>query len=287
LDNIEVILVNSFTESGKGGNPAGVVFNADELSDVQKLKIAQAVGFSETAFVSSDPEADYELSFFTTTSEVDFCGHATLAAFSTMYQTDMISAGTYVQKTKAGILSVCIESNGKVVMEQQLPQKLGCFSYQEISDLIGIESSILETTKLPIEVISTGLPDVIIPVPLGCLDKILPNDNRIANFCKAHKVIGFHVFELYDQESKLTASCRNFAPLFGISEESATGTANGALACYLTEHLALGNDYIFEQGRAMSCTSIITASIQSEGSKITNVKVGGFAKSMGRLVVSV
>ena len=103
MDNIEVILVNSFTESGKGGNPAGVVFNADELSDVQKLKIAQAVGFSETAFVSSDPEADYELSFFTTTSEVDFCGHATLAAFSTMYQTDMISAGTYVQKTKAGI----------------------------------------------------------------------------------------------------------------------------------------------------------------------------------------
>ena len=61
LDNIEVALVNSFTVNGKGGNPAGVVFNADQLSDAKKLKIAQAIGYSETAFVSSDDEADYEV----------------------------------------------------------------------------------------------------------------------------------------------------------------------------------------------------------------------------------
>jgi len=287
LESIEVTLVNSFTDNGNGGNPAGVVFNADKLSDVQKLKIAQAVGYSETAFVSSDDEADYEVSFFTTTSEIDFCGHATLATFSTMYQIGIISAGTYVQRTKAGMLSVCIESSGKVVMEQQLPQKLDCFSYQEISNVIGIESSILARTKLPIEVISTGLPDVIIPVPNGYLDKIQPNDDSIADFCKKHKVVGFHVFELYDRESKLTASCRNFTPLFGISEESATGTSNGALACYLTEHLALGSDFVFEQGRAMNCTSIITASVQLDDSKIVNVKVGGFANSIGSVVISV
>lgn len=287
LVNIEVNLVSSFTVNGKGGNPAGVVLNSDKLSDAQKLKISQAVGYSETAFVSSDDEADYEVSFFTTTGEVDFCGHATLATFSTLYQKGILTAGSYVQRTKVGILTVTIEPSGKVIMEQQLPQKLDCFSYQEISNVIGIKSSILESTKLPIEVISTGLPDVIIPVPNGYLDIIKPDDELIANFCEKHKVVGFHVFELCGSESKLTASCRNFAPLFGISEESATGSSSGALACYLTEHLALGSDYVFEQGRVMDCTSIITASVKSDNSTLISVKVGGFASNIGTVVIPV
>ena len=284
---IEVTLVNSFTAEGNGGNPAGVVFNADNLSDAQKLKIAQAVGYSETAFVSSDDKADYEVTFFTTTEEVEFCGHATLATFSTMYQTGMITAGSYVQRTKAGMLSVTVEPNGKVIMEQQLPKNLGSFSYPQISNIIGIDSKILESTKLPIEVISTGLSDVMIPVPNGYLDVILPNDEVIANFCKEHSVVGFHVFELCAPVSRFTASCRNFAPLLGISEESATGSASGALACYLTEHLNLGGDYIFEQGRAMNCTSIITASVEVSNSTIINVNVGGFVSNIGTVYISI
>lgn len=275
--NIEVILVNSFTLNGQGGNPAGVVLNADKLTDKQKLKIAHAVGYSETAFVSSDDEADFAVSFFTTTDEVDFCGHATLATFSTLYQKGLLAAGTYTQRTKVGILPVTIEPSGKVIMAQQLPQTLACFSYHEIAPVIGIESSILQSTQLPIEVISTGLPDVIIPVPYGYLDLINPNDELIAAFCKKYEVVGFHVFELCSAGAKLTASCRNFAPLFGISEESATGSSSGALACYLTEHLALGSEYVFEQGRAMGCASIITASIESDNATVTRVQVGGFA----------
>jgi PhzF family phenazine biosynthesis protein len=287
LVNVEVILVNSFTDNGKGGNPAGVVLNADELSYAQKLKIAQIVGYSETAFVSFDDIADYQVSFFTTTDEVDFCGHATLATFSTMYQTGIITTGVYVQRTKAGMLSVTIEPNGKVVMDQQLPQHLGGFSYETISNVIGISSKILESTDLPIEVISTGLPDVIIPVPYGYLDSIIPDDKMIADFCKKHHVIGFHVFELCRPESKYTASCRNFAPLFGISEESATGCASGALACYLSEHIDSDSHYIFEQGRAMNCTSIITASVKSTNSSIINVKVGGFAQRISTLSIQI
>lgn len=283
--NIEVILVNSFTVNGQGGNPAGVVLNADKLTDKQKLKIAHAVGYSETAFVSSDDEADFAVSFFTTTDEVDFCGHATLATFSTLYQKGLLAAGTYTQRTKVGILPVTIEPSGKVIMAQQLPQTLACFSYHEIAPVIGIESSILQSTQLPIEVISTGLPDVIIPVPYGYLDLINPNDELIAAFCKKYEVVGFHVFELCSAGAKLTSSCRNFAPLFGISEESATGSSSGALACYLTEHLALGSEYVFEQGRAMGCTSIITASIESDNATVTRVQVGGFASIIDSLML--
>ncbi|WP_046006551.1 PhzF family phenazine biosynthesis protein [Pseudoalteromonas rubra] len=76
MHQINVHLVNAFTERGKGGNPAGVVLNADGLTDEQKQAIAREVGFSETAFVSSASDADFAVSFFTPTAEVDFCGHA-------------------------------------------------------------------------------------------------------------------------------------------------------------------------------------------------------------------
>lgn len=156
MKNVEAFLVNSFTENGTGGNPAGVVLHADHLSSEEKLQIAQAVGYSETAFVSLDDEADFELSFFTITGEVDFCGHATLAAFSTMYQEGSITEGKYRQRTKAGLLDVTIEANGHIVMDQKLPEYYGEFSYEAISELIGLDSKILESTRLPIEVISTG-----------------------------------------------------------------------------------------------------------------------------------
>lgn len=287
LMDIEVLLVNSFTANGKGGNPAGVVLNADKLSDAQKLNVAQAVGYSETAFVSNDDEVDFEVSFFTTTNEVDFCGHATLATFSIMHQMGILTANDYVQRTKAGILPVAINTDGQVIMNLQLPVKSGGFSYQEISTVIGIDSEVLASTKLPIEVISTGLADLIIPVPTGQLDLIKSNDLAITDFCQKHDIVGFHIFELCTSESPFTASCRNFAPLFGIPEESATGSASGALACYLAEHLSLANDYIFEQGRSMNCASVITASVGFQGGKIASVQVGGVANKIGTMQVSV
>lgn len=286
---VEAYLVNSFTANGSGGNPAGVVLNADNLSNEAKLAIAQAVGYSETAFVSQDDEVDFELSFFTITGEVDFCGHATLAAFSTMHQKGMVAEGQYVQRTKAGLLTVTIESNGNIVMELKLPEYLGMFSYEAISELIGIDLAVLESTQLPIEVISTGLPDIIVPVPCGYLDRIQVNESLLSDFCKKHDVIGIHAFELCDENSGLTASCRNFAPLFGIPEESATGSASGALACYLTKHLGGEHTsrFTFEQGRAMDCISIITASVTSKEQDILKVMVGGFAHEVGLLEISV
>lgn len=289
MEKVDVTLVNAFTKERTGGNPAGVVLNADGLSEAQKLSVAKEIGYSETAFVCADDEADFEVSFFTPTDEVDFCGHATVATFSTLFQTGKITAGTYIQRTKAGLLSVDVEPSGKIVMEQTLPQTLGRFSYGDIANLIGLESELLENTQLPIEIISTGLPDVIVPVPTGYLDKLKPNDDAILAFSQKHTVVGLHVFELCntnDQEQTtegaVLASCRNFAPLFGIPEESATGSGCGALASYLTKHTHIGNEYVFEQGRAMNCSSLITASVKTSGSDITQVKVGGFAEKIGQ-----
>ncbi|WP_249349000.1 PhzF family phenazine biosynthesis protein [Pseudoalteromonas phenolica] len=286
---INAILVNSFTMDGKGGNPAGVVLNADDLSYAEKLKIAQAVGYSETAFVSKDEEVDFEVSFFTVTDEVNFCGHATLATFSTLFSKNLISAGKYKQRTKAGILSVNVEENGRVVMEQTCPTYLQTFEYKDIAQLIGLPLDILSSTQLPIEVISTGLHDVIVPVPSGYLDKLQIDNEKLSEFCEKHDLIGMHAFELNNSESEFTASCRNFAPLLGIPEESATGSSSGALACYLAKHVFKdkeSHDFIFEQGRAMGCGSRLSASVQLENAQVSKVEVGGEAKETGVLYVS-
>ncbi|MZI93193.1 PhzF family phenazine biosynthesis isomerase [Vibrio sp. CAIM 722] len=282
--NIEVVLVNAFTVNSKGGNPAGVVLNSDSLSEKQKLLIAQEVGYSETAFVSHGEEADFHVSFFTTTGEVDFCGHATLATFATLYQKGVITPGSYTQKTKAGLLAVNVEENGQVIMQQTLPKYLGTFDYATISPFIGIDAIQLATTQLPIEVVSTGLSDVIVPVPTGMLEQLQIDERGLSDFCQKHQLVGIHAFELSLEHDDITASCRNFAPLYGIPEESATGSACGALACYLTKHIyrSTHNHFRFEQGRVMNCTSHITATIEQQDQLITQqVLVGGAASVIG------
>lgn len=294
---MNVILVNAFVANGTGGNPAGVVLHADELTDTQKLHIAQVVGFSETAFVSQGEDVDFNVSFFTPTGEVDFCGHATLATFSLLYQKGVIEAGDFTQKTKAGVLGVRIEPNGYVVMNQRLPEFIQTFDYAAVAELLGMETEYLSTTHLPIEAVSTGLADVIVPVPAGSLDQLNIDQERLYQFSQEHNVVGIHAFELNSQGSQITASCRNFAPLVGIPEESATGSAIGALASYLTKyhvvetgielHESRTHHFVFEQGRAMNCCSKLTASVESQSGVITSVMVGGIAQEFGQKTVPI
>ena len=287
MDKIEVFLVNAFTKDGNGGNPAGVVLNADSLNYVDKLLIAQVIGYSETAFVSRDVEVDFEVSFFTTTGEVDFCGHATLATFSVLHQKGFIADGQYRQRTKAGVLPVSVNALGEVTMDQALPTFGRIFSNSEMSGLIRIEEQALESISFPAQVVSTGLPDLIIQVPKGYLDKLNIDEAKLIEFSKEYELVGAHVFEL-SEDTEVTASCRNFAPLFGISEESATGSASGALACYLDKYLALehSRSFVFEQGRAMGSLSQIFASVESNEHGVQRVKVSGVANVMGSKIVS-
>lgn len=282
--NLKVYLVNSFTQSNSGGNPAGVVLYPPDLSVAQKIAIARQVGFSETAFVYAGENTDFKVDFFTPEGEVDFCGHATLAVFFTLASLDLIASGHYKQKTKAGILSVAVTPHS-VVMEQTLPIMRKGPDVDDIANALGINREVITATGLPIAVISTGLPDIIIPVQPGQLDTLRPDRQAIINLSREFDSIGFHVFEL-SQHSAITAHCRNFAPLYGIDEESATGSASGALGCYLVNHLLPGEtNFLLEQGRAMGCSSLIQVTIDAQAQTISRVRVGGEATMIGTKMV--
>ena len=268
--------VSAFTAQGKGGNLAGVVLNADKLSKTQKQRIAKQANYSETAFISLDSQVDFSISFFTPTEEVDFCGHATVALFYLLLKQNIILAGNYQFSAKAGLFSVTVMENLEVIVQQALPKTLANFSACTIAPLLDIAPKALQH-QLPIEALSTGLVDLIVPIPLGLLDEIKPNLALIKAFCSENNIIGLHLFELNDKTSSITASCRNFAPLVGIDEESATGSACGALACYLYQHLNI-DSFMFEQGRSMNCLSLLNAAVSTKENEITCIEVGGFSK---------
>src|SRR6185369_17713524 len=89
---IKVFTLNSFAKTQEGGNPAGVVLDSGNLSEVQMLAAAKEVGFSETAFVGKSNKADFKVRFFTPTDEVDLCGHATIATYALMQHNHKIKA---------------------------------------------------------------------------------------------------------------------------------------------------------------------------------------------------
>ncbi|RUT29113.1 PhzF family phenazine biosynthesis protein [Paenibacillus zeisoli] len=279
--NVEVYTLNAFAKGEQGGNPAGVVLKNDLSLDVAEMQfIAKELGYSETAFMEKSLLADYIIRYFTPVSEVDLCGHATIAAFGLMHSLGLAKEETsYTIETKAGILDVDISSGGLVYLSQALPQFLERISCEEIAPSLGIDAKNLET-GLPIQIVSTGLRDILIPIrSRKLLNEVQPNFDSITAISEKYDVIGYHLFTM-DTPDGAAAECRNFAPLYDIPEESATGTSNGALLSYLYHHgkrsLREVEQVVFRQGYSMDCPSEIKAGLRlSESGEINQVLVGG------------
>ncbi|MGG0739334.1 PhzF family phenazine biosynthesis protein [Niallia taxi] len=275
--NIQVFIVNAFTKNKAGGNPAGVVVEGDRLSADDMQYIATEMGLSETAFIQSSAAADYKIRYFTPAAEVDLCGHATIASFALLVQKNIINKGSFTIETKAGILPVRVEGE-KLFLTQNNPE----FSQQLDKRDIALSLNISEADimgDLPIEIVSTGLKDILVPIKSNeVLQNLQPDFNMIEEISAKHQVVGYHVFTL-DTNTKVNAFCRNFAPLYDINEECATGTASGALTGYLHKHRLVdiaNTSLIFEQGHAMKATSEIISRFKVDShNEIQTLEVGG------------
>ena len=277
--NIKLYSVNAFTAHDRGGNPAGVVLNANRLSEQQMLSIAKQIGYSETAFVSNSSKATHRVRFFTPTEEVDLCGHATIATWSLMQQQALHSPGTYSQETLAGVLKVHISENGLIFMEQAKPQFFESIAKGDASPLLGISESDIHSKITP-QIVSTGLRDLIVGVQnTSVLDALNPDFDAMVTFSRQHDITGLHVLGLLENDDSI-ASARNFAPAVGIPEESATGTSNGGLLCYLRRNELLQEQLVYriEQGKSMGKLSYIYGKFEGD-----TVWIGGRATVTGQL----
>lgn len=279
---MKIYQVDAFTDCPYGGNPAGVLPVAAGLSDDQMQKIAMEMNLSETAFVFPGGDGyDFEVRFFTPVEEVDLCGHATIATFHLLNELGMVPKDKkqLIQKTRAGLLDIIIQSEGDILMRQAAPKKLKVYNdVCELAEAMGAEPegmAIPGVLEKP-ESWSTGLPDIMMPMKsVSALRALQPNMQKLSELSRREEVTGVHAFAIDEYG---TVWCRNFAPACGIPEEAATGTSNGALGACLRSHgWKTGDSTVFtsHQGDWMGRPSRIQVNVHGVG--VPEIWVGGQA----------
>lgn len=275
-------IVDAFTQEKFGGNPAGVVIlpeGADFPSDELMVKTAAELRYSETAFIKKLENGEFNIRYFTPAAEVDLCGHATIASFKALLYAGIIEDNaTYINHTLSGDLEIVV-NNGFVLMDMAKPVRIGSIvndqALEELYTIMGLDYADQKARGLEMnpQMISTGLPDIMMPVVnLADLEAIAPNFPVLSDLSKRYEVVGVHAFTLDGDDA--TCHVRNFAPLYDIDEEAATGTSNGALTYYgyLNGFVKDGDDCKFIQGEKMQRPSQILSNIKDE-----KIKVGGDA----------
>ncbi len=126
MPSIQVYHYDAFTTKPGKGNPAGIVLNGDELTEIQMQEIAYQVGFNETAFLVESEIADCGIRFFTPGHEMNLCGHATIATiYAVKTQKLLVEKSTLTIETKAGVLPLTIDSTSDketdIIMNQASP----------------------------------------------------------------------------------------------------------------------------------------------------------------------
>jgi PhzF family phenazine biosynthesis protein len=237
----DAALVDAFTTEPMAGNAAGVVPDAGGLDDAQMQAIANELGASETAFLRPSSGADRRIRYFTPTTEVDLCGHATVAAHARLFETGAIDAGTHSLETNVGVIEAEVTDEGRVWMTQTPPTVYEVeVSYDRLGDVLGVSSEAFRDVgaELPVAYASSGLPFLVVPVNfLEHLGDMEPDFDAVEALADEHGVSGVYAFTFDALGADSTVHGRCFVPGSGITEDPVTGTASGACGAYL-DHFA-------------------------------------------------
>jgi len=260
-----VFQVDAFTREPFAGNPAGVVLEADGLSERQMQLIARELNNSETAFIHRAPpgeDCDVHVRFFTPTREVPICGHATIATHYVLAKTTNSSSRRMLQKTGAGILPVDVVRTGsdyEIVMTQgaiELGTRIEGTPRDLLLSALRLRESDLDV-RCPIQIASTGHSKVMIGIrSRSTLDGLAPDLSILSDLSNSIGCNGYFVFTFDSDDPAILVHGRMFAPAIGIAEDPVTGNANGPLGAYLVHHRIVPHDnrllrFVAHQGEAM------------------------------------
>lgn len=282
--------VNVFTTRSFGGNPLAVFPDADGLPDDIMQALAREVNLAESTFVQRSRAigANVRVRIFTVAEEMPMAGHPTLGthfALARLGRYELVEPVTRVfQEIGAGILPVDLVVRGgkvqKVVMTQAEP-----VFYEPIHEpgplpeALGIPESDFATPELPIQMVSTGLKQVMVPLrSLKALRRVVPRMDLIQ---QAGELFGSKMFYLFTRETidPLSTTHSRLVMPDRIGEDPASGSASGCLGAYLVRHKLVGVEpvtrIVNEQGHEVGRPSQIEIEIENDYDGISSVKVGG------------
>ena len=299
MKKIKLLQVDAFTDVPYTGNPAAVIPDARELDDLKMQAIAKEMNLSETVFVlpSKKPGADLQMRWFTPTTEVPLCGHATIAGFHALAEEGMYGMGkegtySFTLETASGNLPVEVEKTtggAKILFGLKLP-KFERVSHYKL-DLLRVLNLALSDFETRLSMVRDDF--LYVPIRrLHTLWNMHPNFFAISNFLHGRNLGGLCVFttETVDRDSVVYS--RFFAPNLGINEDPVTGAANGPLGVYLFENgIIRGENGIIsikaEQGDVIGRRGRVQVHIEVADGKPIGVRIGGTAVTVfsGEMVI--
>lgn len=301
------VQLDVFTDKAFTGNPLAVFPEAAGLSDDEMMQIAREMNLSETVFVlnpdneatsDSAPSVLRRLRIFTPTREIPFAGHPVVGTWNALAREGVVplpDGGTgwtqIYHEVGVGVLPVEIEFKDgqpvQVVMTQGKFETLAeiddSHEQAELARALGRLREDLDE-NLPIQVISTGLPSLAVPMrSLADLRDCRVNSQLLGEIYSRRGATGALVFARETLEiGNARAHARFFAPADNIPEDPATGSACGALGAYLVHHGALQLEpqagrykFVIEQGDFIHRPSRINLDVKGNTRSVTEVKVGG------------
>ena len=274
--------VDVFAQRKYTGNQLAVVTDAAGLDAEGMQEIAAEIDYSETTFVTGDPESGaWPVRIFTPTAEVPFAGHPTLGTASVIRREFADGdPDRVVLDLGVGDIPVSVrETDGKETlwMRQRPPEFGEEIPHSALSAVLDLPEDALDD-RYPVQVVSTGLPTVVVPLAdreaLAGID--LDRDAYDA-LVESHGSELVHAVCPVPRSEDNDLAVRMFAPALGVPEDPATGSTNGCLAAYLAEHEYFDSpevDARVEQGYEIGRPSLLHLRARPDGDELA-VEVGG------------
>jgi len=287
------VQVDVFTPKPFGGNQLAVFTDARGLSAEEMQTLAREMNFAESAFVlpPERPGAVKRVRIFTTTSEMPFAGHPTVGTTFVLASEGVIpltgAETTAHLQLNIGLTPVRVTARDDrpefVWMEQRRAEfgEAGAPA-AGVAGAIGVGVEDITATGWPLQVVSTGVPYLIVPLrSLDAVRRAHPDPTALQRILPPDTCAYLFTREAQDPAHQVHARMFNTNPL-DLPEDAATGSAAGPLGAYLVRHKILApGTFVFEQGYEMGRPSLIHAGV-TEGGQIS---VGGRTVKVGEGVM--
>jgi trans-2,3-dihydro-3-hydroxyanthranilate isomerase len=297
---LDYLHLDVFSRRPFEGNQLAVFPEAAGLDSALMQRIAREFNFSETTFVLGPGAAgtDVRMRIFTPGAEVPIAGHPTVGTTFALAELGRIAPprDTLTFDLAAGPTPVALQWEGGCLAFAWMTQPRPVYSPASVgaaalADALGIAVGEVAPGGLPIEVGSSGVPFLFVPMASrDAVDAVRPRPDRVSAVCAAagRHVDGLFVFAATSPAADgITAWSRMFAPDIGVFEDPATGIASGPLGGYLVRHglapaASLDTPLVSLQGVRMGRPSRIHIAVETEGGAVSRVRVGGTAVCVAR-----
>ncbi|MFR9674968.1 PhzF family phenazine biosynthesis protein [Streptomyces sp. TR06-5] len=286
---VNVLRYTAFSTTPDGGNPAGVVLDAEGLSEERMLAVAADVGYSETAFVTAPPAGldpsgtgrAFGIRYFSPETEVPFCGHATVATGVAL--AERIGPGEMLFASPAGVIPVSVARDGPVLRAtlssvEPHSESVGEEDLAEALAALGWDASELDG-RIPPRIAFAGAHHLVLAAAsrerLASLDY---DFERLRAFMTRRGLTTLQLVRRSETDER-TFHVRDPFPVGGVVEDPATGAAAAAFGGYARELglVGAGSTLTLHQGEDMGRPGVLTVELREGDAR---VHVSGTAARM-------